>query len=89
MFQERLLNGVEMSVPFEAFDSEDVFFPNILRPKEAGTDRMAVDQHGASAAIAVTAAVLGAGFAKVSSKDPKKPAVPLRLYVNELTVEPE
>ncbi len=53
----------------EAFDGEDVGVCDLQEGDEAGVDELAVEQDGAGAALAFSAALLGSGELEVFAKD--------------------
>src|SRR5882724_7053005 len=72
--EEGLLEGVEAALLFEALDGGDFSPPDSADGGAAGTDREAIEQDGAGAALAFAAAVFGAGEAEVVAKDAEQGA---------------
>ena len=67
--EERLLDGVQPAVLLEPFDGGDRLAGRRGRGRDAGAGGPAVDQHGAGAALALAAAVLGAGQVELVAQD--------------------
>jgi hypothetical protein len=61
MLYERCLEGMEIVGAAKPFDRQDVIILMHHRKRETGIDPPAVHQHGARAALAMVAALLGAG----------------------------
>lgn len=60
VFQKGLLHRIELAVLRETFDREDIFAFDVAGECEAGTHGFSIDEHGAGAADANTAAFNGA-----------------------------
>jgi hypothetical protein len=72
LVEKSLLHGMKLAVLFEAFDGEDGFSFGITDRKLAGTARRAIQENGASAALAFTATVFGSGKAKLFAQRKKQ-----------------
>ena len=73
VIDERLLHGMQRAVrPGEAFDRRDLASLRRRRKREAGENALAVHQDGASAALTVVAAFLGAGETDVLTQRVEK-----------------
>src|SRR5712692_7721923 len=71
MLHEGLLQRVQLSVAFEAFDRHDVLPLHAGEVDLTGAHRLAVDADGARAADAFTAAVFRAGEIEIAAEDPE------------------
>ncbi len=61
VFEEALLDGVELFVDGDAFDGGDLGAFGLQRGDEAGVDEVSVDDDGAGSAFALSAALFCAG----------------------------
>lgn len=78
LIEKSLLHGMKLAVLFETFDSEDGFSIRVANGKLAGTPRRAVQQNGASAALAFAAAVFGSGKAELLAQGEKQGCIWIR-----------
>ena len=69
LFEEGLLQRVQLVVAGDAFDGRDVGALDLDGEDAAGVDQAAVQDDGAGAAVAVVAAFLGAGEADALAQD--------------------
>ncbi len=65
MLHEGLLHRMQLAVPGQALDRDDAIAVAGDGQRQAGIHPHAVHQHGAGAALAVVAALLGAGQAEM------------------------
>jgi hypothetical protein len=64
LIEKSLLNGMELAVLLEAFNSDDGFSCRVADRKLAGTPRRAIQKYGAGAALPFAATVFGSGQAE-------------------------
>ncbi len=72
MIDERLLQGMQFTAAGEPLDREHLFSRHVLERRETGAHRLAVEDYGAGAAVALPASVLGAGQRKMGAQRPQE-----------------
>ena len=86
--EERLLERVQLAVASSRPSIVVIALPATAPTRvEAGAGRLAVDQHGAGAAPALAAAVLGAGQVQVVAQDAQQAAVGIGVDAVGLAVD--
>jgi hypothetical protein len=87
LFEEGLLERMELTIFFESFNGNDAFSCREAQWELAGKDRLAVDEDGAGPAKSFSAAGFRAGVFEVCAKDPEEHAVRIRGQTHILAVE--
>src|SRR3954471_21830001 len=86
---EGALQRAGFAVSFETFDRHDFLARSLDREDQTGTDRFAVDQYGAGAALAFRAALFGAGEPKVIPQQVEQRTVCHRNHLHVALVDSE
>jgi len=77
--QERLLHAIEFVATREAFDRLDAMIDERRSASGAGAHRLIVNEYGAGAALALTAAVLRPCELERFAKDPKQAGIGINI----------
>jgi hypothetical protein len=86
---ERLLQGMELSVAAQSFNSDDFLVANFANLQLARPDGLVVDDHGARATEALTAAKLGSGQPQIRSQHPEERSVTIDIQGGGFAIESE
>jgi len=79
LIQKRLLHGMQAVALGEAFNRSDLFLGDIGDTRDAGATGLAIDQDGASAALAFAAAVLAPGQIEMVAQHEEQAGVGIRV----------